>query len=508
MRFFFFLTLAMLATVTAHAQRTHEFATSAAPGDAIVVAVESVNDLSALGSVIGADRLAGVTRAIAASGFEAKPGKTASFLTGDEAFGEIHLVGVGSEEKRPRDWEDFGGKALAVAGSSKAARIALVTPNGANVQAVTLGAAFGGYSFDRYKSDAKLAKHAIVTLTTDPASAARVYAARGRHLAEAVAWVRDMQSEPANVLYPEEFVRRARARFEGVSNVSVKVLDVPAMERLKMGAILGVGRGSIRPPRMLIVEYKGAGANSRPLVLVGKGITFDTGGISIKPNAGMWEMKGDMTGAAAVVGAVMSLAKSGAAVNAVAIAALAENMPDGAAQRPGDVVRAMSGKTIEILSTDAEGRLVLADAVWYAQENYSPSLLVDVATLTGAVSGALGDDYAGLFTRDDAIAERLLAAGEATGEEVWRLPLNADHNKQIVSKIADIKNSDTGAPGASTGAAFIGAFVKADTPWAHLDIAGVDLLTEARPTVPVGASAYSVRLLDYLAREMVNPSGQ
>lgn len=501
MRFFLPLIIAILTAANAHAQRTTEFAASAAPGDALVVAVESVADLSPLAAIIGEDRLAGVERSVAAAGFEAKTGTTASFLTGDESFGEIHFIGVGEGAKRPRDWEDFGGKAMAVAGASKAPRIALVTPKGADAQAVARGAAFGGYAFDLYKSDAKPVKHAVVTLTADPEAAARAYASRSRHLADAVAWVRDMQSEPANVLYPEEFVRRARAQFAGVRNVSITVLDVPAMERLKMGAILGVGRGSIRPPRMMIVEYKGAGADVRPLVFAGKGITFDSGGISLKPNDGMWMMKADMTGAAAAMGAAMSLAKSGAAVNLVAIAALAENMPDGAAQRPGDVVRAMSGKTIEILSTDAEGRLVLADAVWYAQENYSPSLLVDVATLTGAVSGALGDDYAGLFTRDDATAARLLAAGAAAGEDAWRLPLDAGHDKQIVSKIADIKNSDTGAPGASTGAAFIGAFIKPETPWAHLDIAGVDWMTEARPTMPVGASAYSVRLLDYLARD-------
>jgi leucyl aminopeptidase len=251
---------------------------------------------------------------------------------------------------------------------------------------------------------------------------------------------------------------------------------------------------------MFIVRYQGAAANVAPIAFVGKGITFDSGGISIKPNDGMWRMKSDMAGAAISIATVAALAKMKAPVNAVGVAALAENMPDGGAVRPGDVLTPRSGKTIEIMSTDAEGRLVLADGVWYAQERYKPSLLVDIATLTGSVGRALGDEYAGLFTRDDAVATRLMNSGEASGEDLWRLPLHPNHFEQIKSDIADIKNGSTGEPGASTGAAFIASFIKEETPWAHLDIAGVDWRDEATPTKPKGASGFGVLLLTELAR--------
>jgi leucyl aminopeptidase len=279
------------------------------------------------------------------------------------------------------------------------------------------------------------------------------------------------------------------------------VLDVAEMGRLGMGSILSVGAGSARPPRMLIVQYRGAGAPAVPVALAGKGITFDSGGISLKPGEGMWAMKGDMAGAAAVVGTVLSLAKSQAPVHVVGIAALAENMPGGAATRPGDVVKAMNGRTIEVLNTDAEGRLVLADAVVYAERQYRPAAIVDVATLTGAVTTALGDEYAGLFSRSDALAGQLLAAGSATGEELWRLPLHPNYAKDMQSDIADIKNVvEGGAPGAGLGAHFIGYFVER-TPWAHLDIASVDLRGTALPTVPAGLSGFGVRLLDRFVRD-------
>jgi leucyl aminopeptidase len=272
------------------------------------------------------------------------------------------------------------------------------------------------------------------------------------------------------------------------------------MERLGMGSILSVGKGSARPPRMLVVEYRGGGS-AAPIALAGKGITFDSGGISLKPGTGMWEMKGDMGGAAAVIGAVLSLAKSQAPVNVVGIAALAENMPGSSATRPGDVVKAMNGRTIEILNTDAEGRLVLADAVTYAERQFRPAAIVDVATLTGAVSTALGDEYAGLFSRSDALAGQLTAAGAATGEELWRLPLHPNYAKDMNSDIADIKNVvEGGGPGAGLGAHFIGYFVER-TPWAHLDIAGLDIRRSSLPTVPEGFAGFGVRLLDRFVRD-------
>lgn len=497
--------LAVFFTTAASAQRSVDFAASAGPDDAVVIAMKNAALPPEAASLIGEEASANVTRAIARTGYLGEAGVTASFVSGAERFGEIHLVGIGEADLRRRDWEDFGARAAGLAKVSKAARVAVLAPGAAadDLAGAAMGALIGQYSFEKYKSEPLVVTGEIVFIGSDAGSARAAFNAGPRHVADAVVWARDMQSEPANVLYPEEFVRRARAQFQGAANVSITVLDERDMERLGMGALLGVGQGSTRPPRLMIARYNGGAAGAAPMVFAGKGITFDSGGISIKPNTGMWMMKADMTGAAVVMGTVQALAKSKAPVNAIAVAALAENMPDGGAQRPGDVVKTMSGKTVEIMSTDAEGRLVLADAVWYAQQEYNPSLLVDVATLTGAVSGALSDEYAGLFSRDDAVAERLTNAGDVAGEDLWRLPLHPKHDVQIKSFIADVKNGDTGSPGASTGAAFIGAFIKPETAWAHLDIAGVDWRTEADPTRPLGASGFGVRLLEQLARDSV-----
>jgi leucyl aminopeptidase len=328
------------------------------------------------------------------------------------------------------------------------------------------------------------------------------YELRGRALIEAMAWTRDISNEPANVVYPETFVRRTRAAFEDVRNVSIDVLDVSAMERLAMGAILGVGRGSERPPFMLIVRYAGPGApEGPPIVLAGKGVTFDSGGISIKGAENMGDMKMDMSAAASVTGAVLALARARAPVNVVAIAALAENMPDGGAIRPGDVITAMNGKTIEVINTDAEGRLVLADALSYAESALNPAVVVDLATLTGAVRGALGDEYAGLFSRHDALAQQLQAAGEATGENLWRLPLHPSYAEDMRSNIADIRNTGSGTgAGAGTGAHFIGEFINREIPWAHVDIANM-AYSGANDWKPDGSAGFGVRLLERFVRD-------
>jgi leucyl aminopeptidase len=261
--------------------------------------------------------------------------------------------------------------------------------------------------------------------------------------------------------------------------------------------------GSERQPRLLAVEYRGGKSGAAPLAFVGKGVTFDTGGISLKRSDGMWKMKYDMSGAAAATGTVLALARRQAPVNAVAIAALVENMPSQRAQRPGDVRRTMSGKTIEVLNTDAEGRLILSDAVWYTQQEYNPALLVDLATLTGSVRVALGEVYAGLFTRDDTIAGDIIAAGLASGEEVWRLPLHKSFREAIKSEIADIKNiaPKTTGGGASVGAEVIGSFVEEDTAWVHLDIAGKAWITKPQPTAPKGAAGWGIRLLNQLVTD-------
>ncbi|WDI31050.1 leucyl aminopeptidase [Hyphococcus flavus] len=496
--------LVFFVTSSAWAQREVTFTDTVKPEGALIIAMRDNNPPQFLDALIGNDELLRLQRAIEASNFEGNAGQIATIYNGAIDFGEIHLIGLGDDLMKKRDWEDFGGYAGKTARTSKSDTVFVITDSDdiASILSAGFGAAIGQYSFDSYKSDTSPVSGTIAFVTQNSSTAIATYEDRYRHLAESVRWARDMQSEPGNILYPEEFVRRARELIDRAPNVSIDVLNVRNMEQLGMGAILGVGQGSTRPPQIMIIRYSGGRPDEAPLVYAGKGITFDTGGISLKPKAGMWPMKADMTGAAVVVGAISSIAKSREPVNVVAIAALAENMPDGGAQRPGDVVRTMSGKTVEIMSTDAEGRLVLSDAVWYAQERYNPELLVDVATLTGSVGGALSDEYGGLFTRDDKIADKLINAGELSGEDLWRLPLHPNHDKQIVSVIADLKNADTGAPGASTGAAFIGSFITAETPWAHLDIAGVDWRTDPLPTVPAGASGFGVRLLDQLARDM------
>jgi leucyl aminopeptidase len=279
-------------------------------------------------------------------------------------------------------------------------------------------------------------------------------------------------------------------------NLTVEILDDNRMRELGMGALLAVGQGSVRPPRVVVMQYRGTAADVAPLCFIGKGVTFDTGGISIKPAGGMADMKWDMAGAGVVIGLLRLLAARKARINAVGIVGLVENMPGGNAQRPGDIVRSMSGQTIEVLNTDAEGRLVLADVLWYCQDRFKPKLMIDLATLTGAVIVALGHDNAGLFANNDELAERLIAAGKAVGEPLWRLPLGDTYDRAIDSDAADVKNiAGDRAAGSIIGAQFVQRFVN-NVPWAHLDIAGVAWSKKDAPTVPKGATAFGVRLLD------------
>ena len=508
------LTLSLPATATAQSgtrpgqavaasARTVSFADT--PGEArgtLVLPLGSAGDLADRGSSLDEATRLGVERAITSASFGFRARQTLT-LRGIGSWDRILLVGLG-------DGSDAGETqwAGAVAGRTLLGENGPVTvlakglPAG-RAAAFTTGMGIGHYRSDLYSSARTgTAPAGPLTVVTDQSAAARTaFESRGPGLVEAMTWARDISNEPANVIYPETFVERTRTAFAGLRGVTIEVLDVPAMERLGMGALLGVGRGSERPPRLLVVRYRGAGApEGGPIALVGKGITFDSGGISIKPSANMGNMKMDMSGAAAVVGTTLALARSGAPVNVVAVAALAENMPDGAAIRPGDVLTAMNGKTIEIISTDAEGRLVLADAFVWIERNLNPSVVVDVATLTGAVGGALGDDYAGLFSRHDALADQIEAAADATGEDVWRLPLHPSYAQDTASTIADIKNSGEGGAGAGTGAWFLGEFISRDIPWAHLDIAN---MAYGGPSdwKPAGSAGYGVRLLEQFVRD-------
>jgi leucyl aminopeptidase len=369
---------------------------------------------------------------------------------------------------------------------------------------LAFGARLRSYRFDKYrtkeKKDAKPTLKRMHLLVTGARSAKAIFA-RLDAVAEGVVLTRDLVSEPANILYPETLADRCQELT--AEGVAVEILDETRLRKLSMGALLGVAQGSIRPPRVVAMSWRGRpeSEDDRPLAFIGKGVTFDTGGISLKPGPGMEDMKWDMAGSGVVIGLMRALAKRKAKVNAVGVVGLVENMPSGAAQRPGDIVTSLSGQTIEVLNTDAEGRLVLADVLWYTQQTYKPRLMIDLATLTGAIIIALGHEHAGLFANDDEVAARLEAAGRLVGEKLWRLPLHEAYDKTIDSDAADVKNiaGDRGA-GSIVGAQFLQRFVNG-VPWAHLDIAGVAWSKKDAPTTPKGATGFGVRLLDRFLAE-------
>lgn len=483
-------------------QRAVTFAST--PGQAsgaLVLPLGAEGDLATRGAALSPAVREAVAAALTAARFDYKARQTLS-LHGVGGWDRILIVGLAADAKAA-DVQTAGivaGRTLIAQPGALTVLAAGLSPDSAAELATGLG--LGQYRSDLHRTTGRdAAAPGDVTVIADNAATAQAAWRRGAALVEAMAWTRDVSNEPANVIYPESFVERARAAFAGVPGVEIEVLDVPAMQRLGMGALLGVGQGSPRPPRLLVVRYKGQGApDGGPVALLGKGITFDSGGISIKPGANMGNMKMDMSGAASVVGAVLALAKAGAPVDVAAVAALAENMPDGNAIRPGDVLTAMNGRTIEVISTDAEGRLVLADAVVWADTRLAPAAIVDVATLTGSVGGALGNDYAGLFSRHDALADQLRSAGDATGERLWRLPLHPSYVGATSSPIADLKNSGEGGAGAGTGAHFIGYFARPETPWAHLDIANM-AYGAANDVKPAGSAGFSVRLLERFVRD-------
>lgn len=368
-----------------------------------------------------------------------------------------------------------------------------------------MGAQLRTYRFDKYrttlKDDAQTSLERLTVLSRSSGRAESLYRAHADVL-DGVFFTRDLVSEPANILTPIEFANR----LEPLSDlgVTVTILGPEQMLDMGMGSLMGVAQGSDNPPRLVAMEYRGPGTgkNSKPVCFVGKGVTFDTGGISLKPPGGMEDMKWDMGGAGIVSGAMMALAKRKANAHVVGIVGLVENMPSAKAQRPGDVVTTMSGQTVEVINTDAEGRLVLADAMHYAQETFNPRCIIDLATLTGAIIVSLGHEHGGLFSNDDALSEALLAAGKTTGDALWRLPLGAAYDAQINSPIADMKNVGGRDAGSITAAQFLQRFVKNGLPWAHLDVAGMCWTKKDSPLYPKGATGYGVRLLDQLVRDI------
>ncbi|MFT8243134.1 leucyl aminopeptidase [Roseomonas sp. BN140053] len=449
------------------------------------------------------DRVLGgaIHRGIAAAEFKARKGSTALLLAPGNGLNRLVLVGLGkrAELDAPAAEAAGGVAAGALSGEATAAIDARAVPVAADA---ALGAALRMYRFDRYrtteKPDDKPRMRALKVLCEDPGAARDAWASR-RAVAEGVFLTRDLVSEPPNVLDPPEFADRLRALEK--LGVEVEVFGPKEMRKLGFGALLGVAQGSVKEPRMVVMRWNGAGGNSpKPLCFVGKGVTFDTGGISIKPAGGMEDMKWDMAGAGVVSGLMTALAGRKAKADVIGIVGLVENMPSGNAQRPGDVVTTASGQTVEVINTDAEGRLVLADVMWYAKKRFDPAFMIDLATLTGAIIVALGHEHAGLFSNDDGLAARIEAAGKSVGELAWRMPLGDAYDKGLKSEIADMKNVG-GRPGGSiTAAQFIQRFVDG-CPWAHLDIAGTAWSSKDQPTTPKGATAWGVRLLDRMVAE-------
>src|SRR6202165_264908 len=450
-----------------------------------------------------------VKRAADTNQFKGKSGSTLDILA-PEGLTVSRLIVVGAGKLsglKDNDFLKLGGAAAGkLRGGNGAVTIIAELPDGAmkpgQAAAVAPGLRLRGYTFDRYKTKKKdgedAALRAEVSLAVGDVSAARKAFSPGAHIVDGVITARDLVNEPPNVLFPVEFARRAgQLRKLGVA---VEVLDVKAMTKLGMGALLGVAQGSTQPGRTVIMRWNGGKRGDAPVAFVGKGVCFDTGGISIKGAASMEDMKDDMGGAACVVGLMHALAARKAKVNVVGAIGVVENMPDGNAQRPGDIVTSMSGQTIEIINTDAEGRLVLADVLWYVAKKFKPKFMVDLATLTGAIMVALGTEYAGMFSNNDELAERLTEVGLETGERVWRMPLGPEYDKQIDSQFADVKNTGTRNGGSITAAQFLQRFVD-DTPWAHLDIAGTAMGAPKSDINQSWGSGFGVRLLERLVAD-------
>jgi leucyl aminopeptidase len=444
-----------------------------------------------------------------AARFAGKPGQVhETFVEAGGQVVRLVLAGLGESSAKDRLANaEKAGAALAakylVSGETVLTLdLAGSTLGAPEVAALLLGLRLRSWRHDLYRT--KLPEDqkptlAAVNVLNAPSGAESEWS-REAALADGVEFTRELVTEPGNVIYPESFVARCQKRMEG-TGIAIRVLEEAEMRALGMGALLGVAQGSVRPPRLLVMEWKGGAAGGKPTAFVGKGVTFDTGGISLKPPAGMEDMKWDMGGAGAVAGTMIALAGRKARANVVGICGLVENMPDGGAQRPGDVVTSMSGQTIEVINTDAEGRLVLCDALTWTQKEFSPSTVIDLATLTGAIIASLANEYAGIFSNDDGLAEKLVAAGSKCGDKLWRMPMGATYDKLIDSPIADMKNTGPRNGGSITAAQFLQRYIDKGRAWAHLDIAGTVWADKPGATWDKGATGYGVRLLDRYVRD-------
>ena len=474
---------------------------------ALVLLASSKGDLGTQGKALDKKAKGAISRALKTAEF-----KGSYTLHGVEGLSADRVVVLSVGDAKSLDAkaiQDLGGTAVGALNAARAKTAELVVEgiksklSAAEIAAqMGFGATLKDYRFDKYltkqKAEEKPTLTKIAVVSKDDKAAKKAFTPL-KAISDGVMATREVVSEPGNVIYPETLA--AECKKLAALGVKVEVLNEAKMEKLGMGALLGVGQGSVRESQLIVMQWNGGKRSDKPVAFVGKGVTFDTGGISIKPSGGMDEMKFDMGGSGTVFGLMKALAGRKAKVNAVGVIGAVENMPDGNAQRPGDVVTSMSGQTIEVLNTDAEGRLVLADALWYTQERFKPQFIIDLATLTGAILVALGSSRSGIFSNNDKLCKQLEEAADKTGEDVWRLPLGDVYDKQINSPVADMQNiGSEREAGSITAAQFLQRFVN-DVPWIHIDIAGTAWTKKDHPTVPKGATGYGVRLLNQLVED-------
>jgi leucyl aminopeptidase len=483
------------------------FAETRPTGDYALVLPVAGKDRASLASLGAAQQAVGA--ALDRQRFEGE-GSSVSEQFADEggAVRRVLIVGLGAGTAAADAAEKLGGTAAArllTSGEKKAViDVSSLGYDADTAARVGLAAALRSWRYDRYRTKLKDSQKPTldeVVIVGGGQGADQRYRSRWAPVVEGVSLTRELVTEPANIIYPETFVERVRASLDG-SGVEIQVLDRAEMAKLGMGALLGVAQGSAREARLMILKWNG-GTNGQPTAFVGKGVTFDTGGISIKPAAGMEAMKWDMGGAGAVAGALKALALRKAKANIVGICGLVENMPGGNAQRPGDVVTTLSGQTVEVINTDAEGRLVLSDAVCYVQRNFKPSTVIDLATLTGAILISLGHEWAGLFSNNEELASALLKAGSESGDKLWRMPLAESFDRLIDSPIADMKNVGPREGGSITAAQFIQRFIENGVKWAHVDMAGKAWADKPSSTYEKGATGFGVRLLDQYVADVL-----
>ncbi len=474
---------------------------------AVAVAVADGGTLSPAAKALDKRTKGAIAKAVKVSSrFDGKKDQMLEIVApGGVENSRILVYGV-EEKTAPLDLQAQGGRLFARLAASGERDVSVHVDIGAEdlpaaAAEIAFGALLASYRFDKYKTqdekDRKPALRKIAMHVKGAAAARRAYQPMAR-IGDGVFMTRNLVSEPPNEIYPESLAAAAKDLTE--LGVKVQVLGEKQMAKLGMGALLGVGKGSARESQLVVMQWNGAPRSKAPVAFVGKGVTFDSGGLSLKPPAGMMDMKWDMGGAGVVVGLMKAVAGRKARANVVGVVGAVENMPDGGAQRPGDIVKTMSGQTVEVLNTDAEGRLVLADALWYTQDRFKPSAMVDLATLTGAIMIALGPEYAGMFSNDDGLSDALTECGRGTGERVWRMPLGGGYDEMLRTAAADMKNIGGRDAGACTAAQFLHRFVNG-TKWAHLDIAAVTWSGKDKATVPKGATGFGVRLLDRYVRD-------